>query len=224
MVLCIAGARSEYDSHRCAGVAGAGHAGRAMHRRCWRRSPPAFTHACGLTVDGTALCAGTNGNGQLGDGTTTDRTAPVQVTGNLRFTTLTAGNNFTCGIATDGFAYCWGANSFGQLGTTGTPNGRSTPGACLGNVRVRDACRWTESRLRLAQRRPNVLLGIEREWSARRRDDYESIDADARDEIAFAQGQQPKSNHGIHGSRHGTRTRRHSVAIRGCFREIRGCS
>ena len=91
-----------------------------------------FTHACGLTVDGTALCAGTNGNGQLGDGTTTDRTAPVQVTGNLRFTTLTAGNNFTCGIATDGFAYCWGANSFGQLGTTGTPNGRSTPARVSG--------------------------------------------------------------------------------------------
>jgi alpha-tubulin suppressor-like RCC1 family protein len=91
-----------------------------------------FTHACGVTVDGVALCAGTNGNGQLGDGTTTDRSSPVQVTGGLRFTTLTAGNNFTCGIATDGFAYCWGANAFGQLGTTGTPNGRSTPSRVSG--------------------------------------------------------------------------------------------
>jgi len=83
-----------------------------------------FTHACGLTVDGTALCVGTNSNGQLGDGTTTDRAAPVLVSGGLHFSSLTAGNNFTCGLATDGVAYCWGANAFGQLGSAVTSNGR----------------------------------------------------------------------------------------------------
>jgi hypothetical protein len=83
-----------------------------------------FTHACGLTVDGTALCVGTNSNGQLGDGTTIDRTAPVLVTGGLHFATLTAGNNFTCGLTADGAAYCWGASGFGQLGTPATSNGR----------------------------------------------------------------------------------------------------
>jgi alpha-tubulin suppressor-like RCC1 family protein len=92
-------------------------------------------HACGILVDGSAVCYGGNSSGQLGDGTTTDRTsAPVLVGGGLHFTSLTAGNLFTCGLATDGFAYCWGANSFGQLGVgAGTAN-RTTPTRVSGNI------------------------------------------------------------------------------------------
>ncbi|HYU00899.1 MAG TPA: hypothetical protein VEK85_11000, partial [Gemmatimonadales bacterium] len=39
------------------------------------------THSCGLAIAGTAYCWGQNSNGQLGDGTTTDRPAPVRVLG-----------------------------------------------------------------------------------------------------------------------------------------------
>jgi len=92
------------------------------------------SHACGIIVDGSAVCYGSNGSGQLGDGTTTDRTsAPVRVSGNVHFTSLTAGNLFTCGLATDGLAYCWGSNAFGQLGVGGGGN-RSTPTRVSGNV------------------------------------------------------------------------------------------
>ena len=35
--------------------------------------------ACGLTVEGNAFCWGRNGDGQLGDGTSTDRPRPVRV-------------------------------------------------------------------------------------------------------------------------------------------------
>ncbi len=36
-------------------------------------------HTCGVALDGTAYCWGRNFSGQLGDGTTTDRTSPVAV-------------------------------------------------------------------------------------------------------------------------------------------------
>jgi len=39
------------------------------------------THACGLTTASLAYCWGRNSSGQLGDGTTTDRPAPVRVLG-----------------------------------------------------------------------------------------------------------------------------------------------
>ncbi len=38
-------------------------------------------HACGVTTDGIAYCWGSNSSGQLGDGTTTDRAAPIRVLG-----------------------------------------------------------------------------------------------------------------------------------------------
>ena len=54
-------------------------------------------HTCGLTTDGTAWCWGSSFYGQLGDGTTTDKSTPVQVTG-TGWTTLNAGHGHTCGL------------------------------------------------------------------------------------------------------------------------------
>src|SRR5438105_1964961 len=67
-------------------------------------------HTCGLTTDGMGYCWGSNGVGQVGNGTTTSSTAPVAVSGALTFTSLSAGGGYTCGLATGGAAYCWGTS------------------------------------------------------------------------------------------------------------------
>jgi len=89
-------------------------------------------HTCGLTSRGTAYCWGENSFGQVGDGSTRDRTTPAAVSGELRFTSLTAGTAHTCGVTGGGVAYCWGDDHLGELGT-GATRGRLTPTAVAGN-------------------------------------------------------------------------------------------
>jgi alpha-tubulin suppressor-like RCC1 family protein len=96
-------------------------------------------HACALTADGTAYCWGYNRQGQLGDGTNTDRKVPTPVSGTTKFTRLAAGRYFTCGLTSAGATWCWGDNSSGQLGngTTGAGSdstNKNAPGLVSGNI------------------------------------------------------------------------------------------
>ncbi len=83
-------------------------------------------HTCGVTTTGAAYCWGFNGSGQLGDGTTTDRTNPTPVLGALNFAAVSAGGSHTSGVTTAGAAYCWGENGNAQLGD-GTRVSRVAP-------------------------------------------------------------------------------------------------
>ena len=89
-------------------------------------------HTCAVTQAGAALCWGNNGNGQLGDGSIAQTTAPVAVkgvggTGTLSdVTAIAAGNHHTCARMQTGAAQCWGANGYGQLGD-GSTTQRPTP-------------------------------------------------------------------------------------------------
>ena len=73
-------------------------------------------HACALSTTRQAYCWGRDSSGQLGDNRIVNSTTPIPVSGNLTFSSITAGRNHTCGIAS-GKVYCWGDNSMGQLGT-----------------------------------------------------------------------------------------------------------
>lgn len=71
---------------------------------------------CGVGADGSGRCWGNNEYGQLGDGSTTSRDAPVAVTGLSGVASISIGYSHACAATTTGAAYCWGANSLGQLG------------------------------------------------------------------------------------------------------------
>ena len=73
-------------------------------------------HACAVMQDHSAWCWGANASGQLGDGTTTASSTPVQVKG-LKAVLIAAGAGHTCASTTAGRLVCWGTNAQGQLGT-----------------------------------------------------------------------------------------------------------
>ena len=91
--------------------------------------------SCAITAYGDAYCWGLNNAGQLGDGTTIDRSSPVAVSGGLKFSaaTFAVGAGHACALTSDGSAYCWGRNDFGQLGD-GTAVSRSAPVAVRGGI------------------------------------------------------------------------------------------
>jgi alpha-tubulin suppressor-like RCC1 family protein len=86
-----------------------------------------FDHTCARMKDGTLWCWGLNADGQVGDGTSTNRNLPVQVTalGN-NVAGVSAGDQHTCARKTDGTLWCWGLNADGQLGD-GTNTSRASP-------------------------------------------------------------------------------------------------
>ena len=79
-------------------------------------------------VGDTLLGWGSNGNGQLGDFSTTQRNIPVTTfSGGTNWKQISCGLNQTAAIKTDGSLWVWGRNEYGQLGINQGNVNRNTP-------------------------------------------------------------------------------------------------
>ncbi|TYC14527.1 DUF11 domain-containing protein [Actinomadura syzygii] len=87
-----------------------------------------YYHSLAVTSDGRELAWGRNLDGQLGDGTTVNRSTPVEVAlpEGVTVTDTDAGQFHSLALASDGRVLAWGSNSFGQLGD-GSTTRRTTP-------------------------------------------------------------------------------------------------
>lgn len=83
-------------------------------------------HTLALGANGSVWAWGGNASGQLGDGTTKDRTQAVQVKGLKGIKAIAAGSTFSLALDSTGAVWAWGNNSVGQLGD-GTRVGRREP-------------------------------------------------------------------------------------------------
>jgi alpha-tubulin suppressor-like RCC1 family protein/subtilisin family serine protease len=101
------------------------------------RVDPGVYHTCALLGDGTVRCSGGNFWGELGDGSTVGRLAPVEVQGIAGAVALTADERASCAVLGDGAVRCWGDNENGQLGD-GTHVDRLSPVAVAGLSGVAD--------------------------------------------------------------------------------------
>jgi alpha-tubulin suppressor-like RCC1 family protein len=88
-------------------------------------------HSVALKDDGTVYTWGRNDYGQVGDGTTTNRFTPYQVTEIGDAVAIAAGKDFTLVLKRDSTVWGWGRNDDGQLGD-GTTTNHSTPAQVMG--------------------------------------------------------------------------------------------
>ncbi|CAN7629170.1 Ig-like domain-containing protein [Pseudoduganella sp. LjRoot289] len=85
----------------------------------WKQVATGGFHTLALRADGTLWAWGFNQNGQLGDGTQTNRLVPTKI-GTAKWLYVAAGKSHSIGIDDKGLLWTWGRNAAGQLGDTTT--------------------------------------------------------------------------------------------------------
>jgi alpha-tubulin suppressor-like RCC1 family protein len=84
------------------------------------------SHTVAIKTNGQLWAWGLNNSGQLGDGTTTNRSSPVQIGTDTNWSNISAGSSYSMAVKTDGTLWGWGINTSGQIGIGNVTN-RSSP-------------------------------------------------------------------------------------------------
>lgn len=87
----------------------------------WSVVSAGLKHTMAIRTDGTLWAWGANSNGQVGNNTLVDQTAPVQIGTSTGWTSVSAGTAHSMGMLLDNTLWTWGLNADGQLG-----NGQTT--------------------------------------------------------------------------------------------------
>lgn len=74
-------------------------------------------HSCAVLSVGSVQCWGSNSLNELGNGTFTQSSVPVEVPYLGGVSKIAAGDNHNCALIFDGSVKCWGANDSGQSGS-----------------------------------------------------------------------------------------------------------
>jgi alpha-tubulin suppressor-like RCC1 family protein len=99
----------------------------------WCQVSAGYRHSLGVRRGGTAWAWGHNGNGRLGDDTTTSRSSPVLVVGGFTdWCQVAAGGCHNLGLRRNGTLWAWGgSNADGRLGDDTTTD-KSSPVSVVG--------------------------------------------------------------------------------------------
>ncbi|SEC00627.1 hypothetical protein [Paenibacillus sp. GP183] len=73
------------------------------------------SHVLAITESGMLIAWGSNGHGELGDGTNINKTLPVQIGTATDWYKISAGSNYSMAIKKDGTLWAWGNNTYGHL-------------------------------------------------------------------------------------------------------------
>ncbi len=118
----------------------------------WASVSAGEAHTCGIKLSGRLYCWGSDGEGQVGNGSGTGSTpgnpgfpTPVLVAGGIADWAMVSASDgnpsgrqgHTCGVTESGRLYCWGSGVDGQLGVGSDTTGRVRP------IRVGTGTNWS---------------------------------------------------------------------------------
>jgi len=82
----------------------------------WKYVSAGYFHVIAIKNNGTLWAWGRNNNGQLGDGTTTNRNVPIQIGTDNDWVSVKGGGLHSLALKSNGSLWAWGSNNVGQLG------------------------------------------------------------------------------------------------------------